>query len=33
MPRAKQLSWLFGIWMLNVVALGMVGGAIRWVLL
>ena len=33
MSRAKQLGWFFGIWMLSVAALGIVGGIIRWVLL
>jgi hypothetical protein len=33
MPRAKQLGWFFGIWLLSVAALASVGSAIRWVLL
>lgn len=33
MPRAEQLGWFFGIWMLNVAALGIVSGVIRWILL
>ena len=33
MPRAKQLGWFFGIWILSVATLGIVGGIIRWVLL
>jgi Protein of unknown function (DUF2474) len=33
MPRAKQLGWFVGIWVLSVAALAIVGGVIRWVLL
>jgi hypothetical protein len=33
MPRAKQLGWFVGIWVLSVAALGIVGGIIRGVLL
>ena len=33
MPRAKQFGWFFGIWILSVAALAIVGGIIRWVLL
>jgi hypothetical protein len=33
MSRAKQLGWFFGIWLMSVTALAIVGGIIRWVLL
>jgi hypothetical protein len=33
MPRVKQWGWFFGIWLLSVAALAVVGGMIRWVLL
>jgi Protein of unknown function (DUF2474) len=33
MPHAKQLGWFFGIWLISVAALAIVGGIIRWVLL
>jgi hypothetical protein len=33
MPRAKQLGWFVGIWVLSVAILAIVGGIIRWVLL
>jgi hypothetical protein len=33
MSRAKQLGWFFGIWLLSIGALAIVGGIIRWVLL
>jgi hypothetical protein len=32
MPRLKQLGWFVGIWALSVLALGLVGGAIKLVL-
>ena len=32
MSRAKQLGLFFGIWMLSVAALAIVGGILRWVL-
>jgi hypothetical protein len=33
MPRVKQLAWFIGIWALSVLALGIIGLAIRSVLL
>jgi hypothetical protein len=33
MSRAKQLGWFFGIWLMSVTALAIVGGIIRWALL
>lgn len=33
MPRVKQLGWFFGIWLLSVAALAIVGVIIRWALL
>jgi hypothetical protein len=33
MSRAKQLGWFFGIWLLSVTALAIVGSIIRWALL
>ncbi|MBP8671988.1 MAG: DUF2474 family protein [Sphingobium sp.] len=32
MPRAKQLGWFFGIWLMSVAALAGVGAIIRLVL-
>jgi len=33
MSRAKQLGWFFGIWLLSVAALAIVGAVIRCALL
>ncbi|MEY3985008.1 MAG: hypothetical protein RLZ59_453 [Pseudomonadota bacterium] len=33
MSRGRQLGWFFGIWLLSVGALAVVGGIIRWALL
>jgi hypothetical protein len=33
MSRAKQLGWFFGIWLLSVTVLAIVGSIIRWALL
>jgi hypothetical protein len=32
MPSAKQLAWFFGIWLLSVALLAIIGSLIRWVL-